>query len=99
RLLHDPESDRPAGLQLSSRGDRFLDVRAFRELDRNATPRRRPVSGLDGYREHRRVDPDPHPGGDRRVESSHDDAWVFWVDAIQPDAAIHGLWLLRLHGV
>src|SRR6516225_4559143 len=38
-LLHDSKSDRPAGLQLSSCDYRLLDLRAFLELDRNATSR------------------------------------------------------------
>ncbi len=56
-LLHDPESDRTPGLQLSSGDDRILDLRAFRELDRNAAADRWPVSGVDDHRQHRRHDP------------------------------------------
>ena len=98
RLLHDSESDRPPGLQLSSGGNRFLDLRAFRELDWNATPRRRPVSGLDDHGEHRGFHSNPDPGGDGGIESSHDDAGIFPAPALQSDTALHCVRRDFLHG-
>ena len=80
RVLHDPEGDRTSGLQLPAGGDRILDLCALRQLDWNATARRRTVSSLDDYGQHRCHDPDHHSGGDGRTESSHDDARVLWSD-------------------
>src|SRR5438105_8985933 len=91
RLLHDPESDRAPGLQLSSSDDWILDLRVVLELDWDAAPCRWTIPGMDDYSEHRCNDPDHHSGRDRRTQSSHDDAGIFSGDALQPDAAVHRL--------
>ena len=77
-LLHDSEGDRPSGLQLSSGRDRVLDLCALRQLDRHAAHGRRAVPGLDDHgRASRPRFSDDHSGGDRGLESSHDDAGYF----------------------
>src|SRR5580704_6550061 len=48
-LLHDSQSNRSPGIQLSSRSDRFLELRVVLELDRDAAPRRWTVPSLAGH--------------------------------------------------
>ena len=98
RLLHDPESDRASGLQLSSGGDRILDLRAIRQLDGHAATGRWTVSGLDDHGKHRGHDSYDHSSGNRWTESSHDDARIFPAHALQPDAALHRFWRDLVHG-
>ena len=94
-----PESDRPPGLQLSSRNDRFLDLRAFLQLDRNATTGRWTVPGLDDHSQHRRDDSHDDSRRDRWAQSSHDDAGLFPAHALQPDPSFHRVRRDVLHGI
>jgi len=77
----------------------LLDVCAFFKLDRNDANGGRSVPGVDDHGEHRRDDLDDDSCGNYRVESSSDHAGIFPVDALQPDAALHGLRRHVLHGL
>ena len=70
----------------------FWTYALLRQLDRNATARRRPVSRLDDHRQHRGHDFVHHPSRHGWTESSHDHARVFSADALQPDTAFHRFW-------